>query len=45
MKNNIKTEFEDNDSNTGFSWACMLNNIEIIKILIKEKVNMNHRNK
>ena len=45
MKNNIETENEDNNCNTGLLWACMLNNVDIVKILIKEKVNINHRNK
>ena len=28
-----------------FLWAYMLNNINIVKILIEEKVNINYRNK
>ena len=31
--------------NTGFLWACILNNVDIFDILIEDRVNVNHRNK
>lgn len=33
------------DSNTGFTIACANNSIETVKILIENKVNIEHQNK